>query len=248
MKHLFLTGATGRLGRIVRKEFSENWCIHPCSRSRGVDLCRAHPGQIITDEADLCLNCAAVSSRSTCAEDPCRAFLINSMWPARLADHCYEKGKRLVHLSTDLVYSGGIPPYTETSPAVPRSLYCWTKLLGDRAVIKRNPMALVVRTSVLVGRSGAEHPTFTEEILNGTASRFYVDCFRNHTSIYLLARYLEKALDSSTSGLVLASAPYSESRAAYASSITHEPITLIPAPDNVAKDLTLRPSISLLSN
>ena len=248
MKHLFLTGATGRLGRTIQADFTEEWVMHPCSRSRGVDLCSAKPGEVFPEQTDFCLNCAAVSSRGGCVKNPSEAFLLNSVWPARLAEYCIQNGKRLVHISTDLVYSGGIPPYTESSPAVPKSLYGWTKLLGDRAVLRRNPGALVVRTSVLVGKSGAVNPTFTEDILTGKAKQFHVDCFRNHTDIHLLAGYLERALGSAFSGLVLASAPYSESREAYASFILNEDITLIPAPDHLAKDLTLRPSVSLTNN
>lgn len=245
MKHLFLTGATGRLGKTVQKEFDENWFIHPCSRSGGVNLGLAEPGDVFPDEADFCLNCAALSSRGGCSKEPFKAFLINSRWPAKLAEFCAENNRRLVHISTDLVYSGGIPPYTENSPAVPKSIYGWTKLLGDMAVLRRNPKALVARTSVLTGEAGAKTPTFTEDILAGRATMFHVDCFRNHTDITSLAVFLEKVLVSSKKGLILAAAPWSMSRAAYAFSLLNRSITLIPAPNHLAKDLTLRPSVSL---
>lgn len=248
MKDLFLTGATGRLGRTVQALSPEEWVVHPCSRSGGADLGRAVPSEVFPSSAGFCLNCAAVSSRGECLKSPLRAYLVNALWPARLADYCRENSRRLVHMSTDLVYSGGIPPYTEKSPAVPRSLYGWTKLLGDKAILRRDPEALIVRTSVLVGKAGAANPTFTEDILSGRATRFHVDCFRNHTDISLLADYLLKSLDSPRSGLVIASAPYSSSRAAYAYSILNRDLTLVPAPDHLAKDLTLRPSVSLTNN
>ncbi len=223
----------------------DTWVISPCSRSRGCDLRNVQPEDIIPGESEFVLNCAALSSRGGCTRDPVSAFKINSLWPANLAEFCRKGGKRLVHISTDLVYAGGVPPYTEISPSVPKSLYGWTKLLGDRAVLRRDPDACVVRTSVLTGEVGAKSPTFTEDILSGRAKQFHVDCFRNHTSIVLLADFLETCLLSERSGLILAAAPYSQSRAAYAASIVKDDLELIHVPDFLPGDLTLRPSVSL---
>jgi len=242
VRELFLTGATGRLGKTVQREFIGTWIIHPCSTSRGDDLRRKVPEAILSEHTDFVLNCAALSSRNGCVSDPLSAFQLNSLWPAKLADFCAAAGTRMVHISTDLVYGGGIPPYTEKSPAVPRSLYGWTKLLGDIAVLRRNPCACVVRTSVLVGEAGAPTTTFSEDILSGRATRFHVDSFRNHTDISLFAQYLSRCLFSSQSGLILAAAPYSMSRAAYAYSLIKNDIELIPTPSSIPRDLSLKPS------
>ncbi len=242
MRELFLTGATGRLGKTVQREFEDSWKIHPCSRSRGDDLTSVEPVDVVPIETDFVLNCAAVSSRGGCMKDPVSAFRLNTLWPQKLATFCRETNRRLLHMSTDLVYAGGIAPYTSKSPAVPRSLYGWTKLLGDIAVERRNPDACIVRTSILVGSVGARMTTFSEDILSGRATHFHVDCFRNHTDINALARFLSKCLQSSRSGLLIAAAPYAMSRAAYASSLLKQDINLIHAPSDIPHDLTLKPS------
>lgn len=248
MRELFLTGATGRLGRTVQREFKDEWIIHPCSRSRGEDLSTVEPADIVPEQTDFVLNCAAISSRGGCISSPVTAFRLNTLWPQKLAAFCSETNRRLVHMSTDLVYAGGIPPYTEKSPAVPRSLYGWTKLLGDIAVKRRNPGACIVRTSILVGEAGAKMTTFSEDILSGRATHFHVDCFRNHTDINALARFLKDCLYSSRSGLILAAAPYAMSRAAYAYSLLQRDINLIHAPSDIAHDLTLRPSEAITTH
>ncbi|MCK5784989.1 MAG: sugar nucleotide-binding protein [Candidatus Sabulitectum sp.] len=242
MRELFLTGATGRLGRTVQKELADEWSIHPCSLSGGEDLTSVEPVDAVPEHIDFVLNCAAVSSRSGCIKNPVTAFKLNTLWPRKLAAFCSETNRRFVHMSTDLVYAGGIPPYTERSPAVPGSFYGWTKLLGDIAVQKRNPNACIVRTSILVGDAGAKMTTFSEDILSGRATHFHVDCFRNHTDINALARFLSICLYSSRAGLILAATPYAMSRAAYAYSLLKRDINLIPAPNNIPHDLTLRPS------
>lgn len=242
MRELFLTGATGRLGRTVQREFRDSWAIHPCSRSRGEDLTTLDPVDTVPEQTDFVLNCAALSSRGGCIKNPVTAFKLNTLWPQKLATFCGETNRRLVHISTDLVYAGGIPPYTEKSPAVPRSLYGWTKLLGDIAVQRINPNACIVRTSILVGNAGAKMTTFSEDILAGRATHFHVDCFRNHTDINALAVFLSECLYSSRSGLILAAAPYSMSRAAYAYTLLQRDINLIHAPSDIPHDLTLKPS------
>ncbi|MCK5134091.1 MAG: sugar nucleotide-binding protein, partial [Candidatus Sabulitectum sp.] len=224
MRELFLTGATGRLGRTVQIEFKDSWVIHPCCGSRGEDLTTLDPVDTVPEQTDFVLNCAALSSRGGCIKNPVTAFKLNTLWPQKLATFCGETNRRLVHISTDLVYAGGIPPYTEKSPAIPRSLYGWTKLLGDIAVQRINPNACIVRTSILVGNAGAKMTTFSEDILSGTATHFHVDCFRNHTDINALARFLSNCLYSSRSGLILAAAPYAMSRAAYAYSLLQRDI------------------------
>ncbi len=242
MRELLLTGSTGRLGRVFSREAKNSWLIHPCSRSRGDDLTTMEPEDVIPEKTDFILNCAALSSRGGCAENPLEAFKLNSLWPQKLAAFCSKTNRRLVHMSTDLVYAGGIPPYTEKSPAVPRSLYGWTKLLGDIAVQRRYPNACIVRTSILVGEAGAIMSTFSEDILSGTATHFHVDCFRNHTDISALARFLSSCLYSARSGLILATAPYAMSRAAYAYSLLQKDINLIPAPNDIPHDLSLKPT------
>jgi dTDP-4-dehydrorhamnose reductase len=243
VRELFLTGATGRLGRAVQKELADTYVIHPCSKSRGADLTVDMPEAVVPEPTNFVLNCAALSSRGSCRDNPVFAFKLNTLWPQKLAVFCAETHRRLVHISTDLVYAGGVPPYTEKSPAVPRSIYGWTKLLGDIAVQRRNPRACIVRTSVLVGNAGAKSTTFSEDIHSGRATMFYVDCFRNHTDLNALARFLSKCLFSSVHGLVLAAAPYSMSRAAYAYSLLKKEINLVHAPSSIPHDLTLKPSI-----
>ena len=83
---------------------------------------------------------------------------------------------RLVHLSTDVVFSGRLGrPYREDDPPDPVTAYGRAKADAERAVAERAPAAAVVRTSLLLpGRheepalaaaaGRAPYPFFTDEL------------------------------------------------------------------------------------
>jgi len=223
---VLLTGATGRLGSVVRELHSSHWNLTGFSSDGRdgtipFDVSSIEKGSQPPDLSgyDLVINCAVVSSPGKCTRKPDTAYLVNSLWPGWLARETALLGIPMIHFSTDLVYSGGVPPYRETSPAVPCSLYGWTKLLGDIAVLHRNPEALVLRTSVLFGEVESRSTTFSQDVLSGAATAFYVDCFRNHTSIRWLAGGLHLMVDSGISGLVLAAGENDSSRSAFAEAL-----------------------------
>ncbi len=195
---------------------------------------------------DLVVNTVAISSVRACARDPSAAFAVNTAWPAGVAAACRACGACFIHFSTDLVHSGGTPPYSEDSPAVPRSVYGWTKLLGERAVLSAFPETLVIRTSVLFGEAGSVRPTFSEELLGGAVESVWVDSYRNHTPIHWLARVsLEAAASGATGRLVLAGR-HSLSRSAFAEMLIAHVGTGTPPrggyrPAGVPGDLSLDP-------
>ncbi|NLP04961.1 sugar nucleotide-binding protein [Candidatus Fermentibacteria bacterium] len=214
----------------------------------GTDLGSSDPSELLDLlRPDAVVNAAALSSASACRTTPESAVRINCRWPRNLARACAHRNIPLVHVSTDLVYSGGNPPYSESSPAVPLSLYGWTKLLGDRAVLAEHPGAAVVRTSVLFGRACAKRPTFSEEILAGLVEEVHTDSFRNHTPIHWFGGVILDLLTQRASGLVILAAAWSQSRSAFAEALLeHAGITDLPRlgrrPSGIPCDLTLDPS------
>ncbi len=222
---VLLTGAAGRLGSVILEDLSNIWDIIPVSR-RGVggtercDLLRFEDRKALFGrDFDVVVNTAAASSPSFCANNPSESWVLNTLWPCALAAYCCERAIRLINFSTDLVYSGGAPPYTEASPAVPLSFYGWTKLVADILVQNADPDALIVRTSVLCGETSSDRTTFSQDVLSGRVSTVYVDSWRNHTPIHWLAGILPELASKEQSGLVIASGKYSMSRSAYAEAL-----------------------------
>lgn len=115
------------------------------------------------------INCAAATHVDRCEEEPDWAYRVNAWgaWaPANVAD---EVGARLIHVSTDFVFSGDTDrPYTEWDATGPIGVYGASKLAGEEAVFRATRSAAVVRTQWLYGRHGRGFPKI---ILDAAARR-----------------------------------------------------------------------------
>lgn len=60
-----------------------------------------------------------------------------------------ERGIRFIHLSTDQVFDGTAPPYTEDSPTTPIHPYGRAKAQAEELIASVNPRAVIVRTSMI---------------------------------------------------------------------------------------------------
>lgn len=82
-------------------------------------------------QPDVVINCAGLTKHKPSAEDPLRAIPINSLMPHRLAALCKLLGARLIHVSTDCVFSGNKGNYNEDDYTDARDVYGKAKALGE---------------------------------------------------------------------------------------------------------------------
>jgi dTDP-4-dehydrorhamnose reductase len=102
---------------------------------------------------DIAVNAAAFTQVDRCEREPEAAERGNTVVPGLLAEACEKRGIRLVHVSTDYVFSGDSPiAYREQDEPKPRSVYGSTKLAGEERVLTISADSLIVRTSWLFGR------------------------------------------------------------------------------------------------
>ncbi len=94
---------------------------------------------------DVVINCVGVVKQLASAKDPLTAIPINALLPHRLARLADLLGARLIHVSTDCVFSGRAGDYRESDPADAEDLYGRSKLLGEVDY----PNAITLRTSII---------------------------------------------------------------------------------------------------
>lgn len=128
--------------RLFFRGFDES-CLIP-----GVDVQNVDSLHEAYEEAqpDVVINCVGLIKQLAVANDPLQTLPINSMLPHRLARLCGLSNSRLVHVSTDCVFSGRKGSYVESDPSDAEDLYGKSKYLGE---LHDCAHAITLRTSII---------------------------------------------------------------------------------------------------
>lgn len=104
---------------------------------------------------DIVINCAAYTNVDRCEQERELANSINADGPLYLGKACDRVGAKLVHVSTDYVFSGvGSVPFKTNDAINPQSVYGLTKAQGERNVMENCTKYFIVRTAWLYGYEG----------------------------------------------------------------------------------------------
>lgn len=104
---------------------------------------------------DIIINCAAYTDVDRCEDHPDIAYQINSIGAKNLAIIANKIQAKLVHISTDYVFSGyARNPFKESDETVPYSIYGETKLLGEQYIKEYSNKYFIIRTAWLYGSNG----------------------------------------------------------------------------------------------
>ncbi len=95
---------------------------------------------------EVVVNCIGLVKQLSEADDPLQALPINALLPHRLSRLCAVAGARLIHFSTDCVFSGRHGAYLESDQPDATDLYGRSKLLGE---VVAEPHAITLRTSII---------------------------------------------------------------------------------------------------
>lgn len=163
---VLILGATGMLGHTLVRDFvrRDNFAVYATARSRaGVARCfvpelleRIYTPvdadnfdsvcEVLAEVLpDVVINCIGVIKQLPAAQDPIACITINALFPHRLAKACEAIGARLIHISSDCVFSGNKGGYVESDFPDGNDLYGRTKLLGEVDC----PHAVTLRTSII---------------------------------------------------------------------------------------------------
>tara|TARA_R110001592_G_scaffold328857_1_gene610491 strand:- start:303 stop:983 length:681 start_codon:yes stop_codon:yes gene_type:complete len=141
MKNNVLVLGDGLLGGELIKQ--SNWDY--VSRSKdGFDI--EHLDEFILSNYDIVINC--ISHTDTYDKNRESHWDVNCKFVDRLIDYCNENFIKLIHISTDYVYSNSIPFASENDvPVHCNNWYGYTKLLSDGLIQLRSDDYLLIRCS-----------------------------------------------------------------------------------------------------
>jgi dTDP-4-dehydrorhamnose reductase len=93
----------------------------------------------------VAINCIGVVKQSPVAADAVSLVTANALFPHQLAAACSARGVRLIHVSTDCVFSGRGGGYAEEDLPDPSDLYGRSKLAGEAS----GPGIVTIRASMI---------------------------------------------------------------------------------------------------
>lgn len=147
----FIFGSNGMLGNYVRSHLSKNHIVIPLTR-KDYDLSQLSADgleNLLQDkyvkEGDVVINCAGVIPQSSKQRvlDTGTYFKINSVFPVILGNICEKLKTKMIHITTDCVFSGEDGNYDENSTHDETNDYGMSKSLGDLC------KATIIRTSII---------------------------------------------------------------------------------------------------
>ncbi len=152
--NILITGCNGQLGNEMRVLSAQ----HPRHNYFFTDVAelditdRQAVSSFVAENAiDLIVNCAAYTNVDKAEEDEATALKINADALAVLGS----QGIRVIHISTDYVFSGDEHvPCREADPVAPRTAYGRTKLEGEKRLLAVCPEAVILRTAWLYSSFG----------------------------------------------------------------------------------------------
>ena len=170
---VLVIGASGMLGNAVLRLFAEDDTLDVTGSARSAGFLARLPESLrprivigidvdnadslarlfATARPDVVINCVGLVKQLAEADDPLAAIPINALLPHRLARLCDVAGARLVHVSTDCVFSGRTGGYTEADAPDATDLYGRSKLMGEVDY----PHAITLRTSIIGHELGSAH-------------------------------------------------------------------------------------------
>ena len=151
--NILITGANGQLGnemRVLSKENGQH--AYFFTDVQELDICdeQAVHGFVKDNRIDVIVNCAAYTAVDKAEDNQELCDKLNHVAPGYLAAAAEACGAALIQVSTDYVFDGtGHTPYTEEAATCPNSVYGFTKLAGEQAVMKYCSRAMIIRTAWL---------------------------------------------------------------------------------------------------
>ena len=155
---VLITGAGGQLGWELVRVAPPGVCIFALTRDNLDVTNRAQVEQQLRAlRPEVVINAAAYTAVDAAEAAPEQAYAVNAAGAENVAMVTVALGMRLIHISTDFVFSGSKgSPYLPSDAPQPLCVYGASKLEGERRILSiPSNNVLIVRTSWMYSRMAA---------------------------------------------------------------------------------------------
>jgi dTDP-4-dehydrorhamnose reductase len=182
-----VVGANGQLGRCLTDSLVTAGIEFEATSSQELDITNSKQVKDFIQRTNYStvINCAAWTAVDDAEDHITDALRVNYEGPKNLATAALHAQVRLIHISTDYVFSGdATEPYEVDTPTNPLNAYGRTKQMGDSAVLTIGSGQFpIVRTAWLYSRYGKNFAkTMSNRAVQNLPVRVVNDQFGQPTS------------------------------------------------------------------
>jgi dTDP-4-dehydrorhamnose reductase len=145
----------------------------------------------------IIIHAAAVSAPDLCENNPSMARAVNAEGTQNIVDAAKENKRRIVYVSTDMVFDGKKGSYSETDMPEPVNFYGKSKLEGENICLKSAAETIVVRITLQYGWGTKVSSSFSDWLIkklkSGEKAPLFTDQYRSPTLVIDTAIGLELA-------------------------------------------------------
>jgi dTDP-4-dehydrorhamnose reductase len=157
-RKILVTGANGQLGSSLKKlQHNDPELLFTYTDIDDLDITNLQnlDAYFSKNSFDFVINCAAYTAVDKAEEDRENAFKVNVTAVRNLATLANKFNYRLIHISTDYIFSGRhFRPYTEEDLPKPSGIYANTKFDAEQIIAELSNNAVILRTSWLYSEFG----------------------------------------------------------------------------------------------
>jgi dTDP-4-dehydrorhamnose reductase len=209
MKKILILGSAGMLGHVVYTYLNE---VNKYELFNASFPNKFRPDSILLDatnkeqvevtinkiKPDIIINCIGILIKGS-QKDPSSAIYLNSFLPHQLSKLCFNHGGKLIHISTDCVFSGAKGNYSEDDHTNANDVYGRSKALGEVV----NDRDLTIRTSIIGPELKKDGEGLFHWFMNQTGTiKGYTQALWSGVTTLEVAKAIDVAIEQNVKGLI----------------------------------------------
>lgn len=186
---IYLFGSNGMLGNYIKKVLGlgEKNCFSRDDFDAENDNIENVLFNLIPYDS-VVINCIGIIPQKISSDDIRKYIKVNTLFPLILEKVCNDKKSKLIHITTDCVFSGSEGKYVESDKHTETNIYGVSKSLGEPKT------ATVIRTSIIGHEKNHKKSllewTIKQKVINGYSTHYW-----NGVTCLQLAKIIKEIIE-----------------------------------------------------